>query len=418
MNKLKLLVIIILVNTLNFAQGEGALTFTTFQQSTYLIGAGQIGVSIPNDDVLGYYLNPAILGNSARNNHVSFNVMPNKTNWFWNDMTFHNYGLNLGYDLEPILNSPIRIGTGFIHNRFYYGEFIITSELGPEPVGKYDSYDSFNCFSLGIGFDYFAKLNFGISFKTFDSNLGATYVEGNIQKVSSQGSMIDYGMLIVFPISELLGNKIIHKIDNSISLMPITNLSIGYSLSNIGDEIYYIDEDQKDPLSRTARLGYTLEFGYKLKIEDVELNLISYSFSAEANDIMVEPRNEFFTGIKYQSGIGDINISENLISLKANDLVNVHKGHIFNFLNTLNLTYGYFSGRGYPTVNKTDGIGFSTKGIFKLLKKLSNNYTINYISDHIIFEFFDANNGLNSDLFGKTHLNFDSVSLHFVGFEL
>ncbi|MCW8848717.1 MAG: hypothetical protein OQJ81_01960, partial [Melioribacteraceae bacterium] len=154
-----------------FGQGEGVMPFTTFQQSPLLLGAGQIGVSIPNDDVLGFYFNPAILGYSSRINHTSVSFMPDKIKWMphlFDKLTLHNYGFNLGYNLESTkLELPISIGLGFIHSKFDFGEYNITTEFSPEVIGKSQSYDLFNSFSLGIGIDYFLRFNVGVSLKFY-----------------------------------------------------------------------------------------------------------------------------------------------------------------------------------------------------------------------------------------------------------
>ncbi len=82
--KLKILAFVLYSTSIIFSQ-TGALPSANLQQSPLLIGSGNIGVGIPNDDVLGFYVNPAILGYSARNNHASISIMPTKTNWFTQD---------------------------------------------------------------------------------------------------------------------------------------------------------------------------------------------------------------------------------------------------------------------------------------------------------------------------------------------
>ncbi len=69
-----------LFNVSNFAQGEGAMPVMTLQTSLPLLGAGWIGTAKPNNDPIGFYLNPAILGYSSQNNHASLFFMPTKVN--------------------------------------------------------------------------------------------------------------------------------------------------------------------------------------------------------------------------------------------------------------------------------------------------------------------------------------------------
>ena len=398
-----------------YCQGDGALLFTTVQQSPMLLGAGQIGVSIPNDDAIGFYYNPAILGYSSRHNHASIYTMPSKTDWFFSsEYKFNNYGFSLGYNLKSSkLDLPISVGLGYIYNKFDYGEKSVTPGSSSMWLGKYDSYDLFNCFSLGFGIDYYIKLNLGLSIKAFESKIGASVSNGNIIDYKAEGKMLDYGVLLIFPISDLLLSDVKIEIDNSSKINPITNFSIGYSLANVGDEIFYLDEFQTDPLSRTARFGYTFEIGFDIKLNETNLNLINYSFTAEANDMLIKTRTEFNYDINYQSGFGDIDISENLFSLKSNDKVIVHRGHIFRFFDTLILTSGRFIGRGYLEPRQTNGIGFSSKGLFTLLNSFSNN-TIRYFTNHFVIEYFTS----DVRFLPNTITNFDGISIHFVGFEL
>jgi hypothetical protein len=420
--KLKILAFLFYSTSIIFSQ-SGALPFSTLQQSAFLFGAGQIGTSIPNDDVLGYYLNPAILGHSARNNHASFSIMPDKTLWSVygsNRTTFHNYGLNLGYNLKSTgMNLPISVGLGFVHHKIDYGKWGITSEFGPEIIGNSEPYDLFNSFSFGIGIDYFIRLNIGFSLKSFDSQLGGVVINDQINEYSVDGTMIDYGILLTLPISELLNSDKLHiQLDRHTSLTPTTNISFGLSKNNIGDEITYFDEAQKDPLSRTARLGYTFEFGLDLNLEKYTINFFKYSFSAEAQDLLInEPEENITPTDKYQSGLGDINFSDNIISLKSNNKVLVHKGHIIKFFDTFILSTGSFSGRYYDMIQKTSGVGFSSKGLFKLLNPYLEADALKFITEHFVIEYFDTDYIIGNKTFGQGTINFDALSIHFVGFE-
>jgi hypothetical protein len=54
----------------NTILSQSDLRAFNIQQSPVLAGAGQIGVSIPTKDVLGFYFNPAILGYTSKENHA------------------------------------------------------------------------------------------------------------------------------------------------------------------------------------------------------------------------------------------------------------------------------------------------------------------------------------------------------------
>jgi len=398
------IIVFLLVGTNFLLAQTGALSFTLLQQSQLLIGAGQIGAAIPNDDILGFYFNPAILGYSARNNHASISFMPDKTEWIFSpDLTYHNYGLNLGYNLKSTkLNLPISVGIGYIHNKVSFGEQL---ETGIE------SYDLFDCFSLGVGLDYYLKLNLGISLKSVESKLSLV----NDLQYTADATMMDYGALLIFPISDLFMSSLSFQIDNSTILLPRTNISIGYALSNVGDQIYYVDEAQKSPLSRTARLGYTIDFGLDIILNQTKINFFNYSFTAEAEDILIQYSDS--EGYKYQDGIGDIKISDHVINLIADENVAVHKGHIFRFFDTFIFASGRFDGHGFSPIKETDGIGFTSKGLFNLINQISDNCSIKFITKHFIIEYFDSNYDTRIDV-ENNKINFDGLSIHFVGFEI
>jgi hypothetical protein len=79
---------------------------------------------------------------------------------------------------------------------------------------------------------------------------------------------------------------------------------------------------------------------------------------------------------------------------------------------------GSFQGRGYNNARKSDGIGFTTNGIFGLINTISINSTINYITKHFEIYYFDSNLFSENFDFGNTILNFDGISISFKNFEL
>ena len=424
MNTLKKVfyLLFISINILH-AQRGGSLPITTVQQSPMLLGAGQTGAALPNNDVLGFYYNPAILGYSAQNNHVAFSFMPTSTEWgtlHYSDLTFNNFGLNLGYNLrESKFNLPVTIGFGLLRNKFSYGKFNNNEND--------DYYDSFNTYSLGIGLNYFLNFYFGLSLKTFHSEiLGFSpthYNDATQRKYEADGTLLDYGLLVIFPISKIFLQKKNFYISEKSILKPVANFSIGYSLSNYGDEFYYNNlQQQTSPFSRTARIGYTFEIGTQLVTNNFLLNIFNYSFTAEASDLLI--KEERFdddgnplsnNGSQYQSGLlGDINFPDHLITLESNGKVMIHKGHIFKFFDTFIYTTGRFVNGGYLDSRKTNGLGFTSKGIFKILKTQITQPTVNYILNHFEIEYFNS----NVEFWKKRFTNFDSLTLRFKGFAI
>lgn len=376
-----------------------------------MIGAGQIGAAKPNNDPIGYYLNPAILGYSSQNNHASIYFMPSKADWikaFGLDLTWNTFGFNIGYNLEEY-NLPISVGFGYMHDKFSYGTYSVVDPSGPEVLDEYESYDSFDNFSFGVGIDYYILFNLGLSIKPFDSNLG-----GSPQTRRVKGTAYDYGTMIIVPISKLFFDNATCDLSNAAFIKPLTNFTLGYSLTNVGDEIVYVDNAQADPISRTARLGYTIDLGFDVYINKNKVNLITYSFTAEVEDGLIK-QNELHEFDGYQSFLGDIDIGKHLVQLKADDKVIVHKGHTINLFETFTITTGSFTGRGYPEVKNTNGYGFSSEGLLKLLSYSAKNTTLNYIAKHFVVEYYDVT--IFAD-WGEYETDMQGISLYMKNIEL
>lgn len=407
--KKTLLSLFIMLNSVLFAQGEAAVPSLAFPQSTLLHGAGWIGAAIPNNDAMGFYLNPAILGYSSRTNHASIFFMPEKANWF-NDFylgtTLNTYGINLGYNFELDNGDlPVSVGFGFLRNEFIYGDF-------PKgwPVAN-NSKDSFNNFSIGAGLEYYILFNAGISIKTVNSVLSSASSEQS-GVGSASCTAFDIGIMIITPISKLLFEDYKLILTNNSHIKPNANFSVGYSLTNLGKEIYYIDPIQSDPIPRTARLGYSFNLGLDLEASGIQINAFDYSFTAEAEDILIKRNAE--TGIEYQGLFGDINIGKNLINLKADRDVIVHRGHILKLFDILTIASGRFTGRGYYDIRKTNGLGISSEGFFKILNLLIDDPVADYITTHLVIDYNEA------DIFTGTSLetNLKGITLTYRNFEL
>lgn len=390
----RIILTLLLLNLLtipSFAQREGALASLTRQRSLPLIGAGNIGAAKANNDPIGYYLNPAILGYTSQNNHTSLFFMPTKAEWGGNsEITFNTFGFNIGYNLTEY-NIPISVGFGYMNDILNYDQY------STEGRDIFNSYDLFNNFSFGIGLDYYLLLNLGFSIKSYDSKPSLFSYR---DQVNTKGTAFDYGAMIIVPISKLIFKDVTFDFGSS-PIKPTMNFTIGYSLTNVGEEVVYFNKERTDPHSRTARLGYTFDFGFDTFIDENIVNFISYSFTAEAEDILINQKpcsegvdycypREFDS---YQLPLGDIDINKHLIILEEDEKVIVHIGHTIKIFETITFTFGSYRGGAYmnsweniETSNK--GFGISSEGVLKLWSASSNNSIINYIAKHFVLEYY------------------------------
>ena len=57
-----------------------------------------------------------------------------------------------------------------------------------------------------------------------------------------------------------------------------------------------------------------------------KLNLVDYSFTAEAENVLI--KQDTLGNSQYKNLFGDLSVSKNLIELKGNQSVVIHVGHI------------------------------------------------------------------------------------------
>lgn len=364
------------------AQSESAISSLYFNPSPELTGLGWNGVSFPNDDAFGFYYNPAMLGYFSQNKNAAVQYAP-ETDWLnIGDMKINSFALSLGYNFKDLLNGlNLSAGFGFIKNKFDLSEIM---------RGNADSY---NDFGFGISLDYFVNLCVGISYKKINSTIKYFWESSQYE---ANASAIDYGFLLKVPVIKLIDKNLEWELSEKVSLKPVFSYALGYSRSNIGDEVYYIDRSQSDPLPLTARLGHTLTFGFNLKTNNAFFKLLTYNLILEADDILIERQNIFdpasnsISTFSYQGMLGDIKFGKHLIQLKGDDKVIVHKGHKINFGETIAILRGLFFGRAYSRGIETGGIIISSKGITKLFSSLSNSSLLNYLAKHFELKYINA----------------------------
>lgn len=394
-----------LINTSSFtnAQGGTAISSLNLHPSPRSTGLGWTGVSNPTDDPLGFYYNPAMLGYSSQHNNISVEFNPGANDWTsLADFKYSNYGFNLGYNFKNLLKGlNLSAGAGFIHSKFDFGDSFISN----------GAYDSYNAFGFSAAVNYYILISIGVTYKDINSQTAIGFPFSRIYKLDA--TALDYGIHLGVPVIKLIDDKFSFELSENSKLKPVFNYNLGYSRLNIGDEVYYIDPAQKDPLPLTARLGHTFRFGIDYKGKNIFINLINYDLILEAQDLLVERETFSSPGFSYQGIFGDIEFWKHLVQLKGDENVVVHKGHSISLVETVTILLGSFHGRGYQFYPKTNGLLFSTKGLFKWLNNELETDVINYLSKHFDVRFitstiFDGEGGLETDLY--------SISLHFMNF--
>ena len=383
------LILTFIIQNVSFPQGEAAIPFLVIPVSPTQTAMGVTGTSLPMDDPYGFLLNPAQLGHTSQSNNLSFIFYPSSVDWLGSKiLTISGIAMNLGYNFKNLVGFPLTVGIGFANPKINLGEFIITGEIDPTPIGTFEAKDYYYAYSMGIGVDYYVQLNAGITYKSITSILSDQPTGTEQGRGKAEVSAIDYGLLLNVPVIRLIDDNLTLDIFKNVPSIPFLNLSFGLSRTNIGDEVYYIDAAQTDPLPRSARLGYGISTGMDLQFADIDLNIFDFAFTVDAWDILIERDSIGKSG--YQSGLGNIEFDKHVLQIKGDDKVVSQAGLQISLMETLVLRNGHFNGRGFHD-RKTNGIEIRAKGLLKLLRKFSDDNTIQFIADHFDLRYYNSN---------------------------
>jgi hypothetical protein len=304
----------VLTHYKSFAQGEAAVPFLLLNPSPSLSAMGATGTALPTEDPFGFLWNPAQLGLTSQTNNLSFIFYPSKLEWiptFNLDLELKAIALNAGYNFKDLIGFPLSFGFGYSNPEFDFGTFVRTDENG-NILGEFEAKDYYNAYSFGLGVDYFVQLSVGYTIKDVTSILSDQPTGEEQGSGKAETTVNDFGILLNVPVTKLIDDKMQVQLDENLFAQPKFNFSLGYSKSNIGDEISYIDSAQADPLPRTDRLGYGISAGFDLVTNDFKINAFNISFTVEADEILIKRDS---TGSEYQSTLSDLNFSKNIIQI-------------------------------------------------------------------------------------------------------
>lgn len=372
---------------------------------------GGAGVAVPTDDAFNVFSNPALLGLSSRETNFSANFYPEniKIKPFNGDPYFYNFAISAGINLDKQMGIPFSLGIGYLRQYSDLGNIVRISEDGSF-LGRYLLEESSNSFYLAASTDFWIKLALGFGVKFISPESNPILIDEGI-------TAFDFGIIAVAPIvkdyvlsDELSGNF---------------NLSAGYSLNNLGNEIKYnFDHDfiiypnERDyyspkSLPRSERLGIGLNINFDYDFKGTKIKILNVDFTSEANADLVKIDS---LGYEYRSILSETNIWKNIIQAKSTE----------NVINRLGLRINLFEFVSYSDGRKfeynpssdlnytTSGFSFETTGIFKILNALTENSTFEYIANHFNLRFSYADIKGEAGVLGFN--NYKNIELIVKGF--
>ena len=363
------------------AQVHTAVPFVRISPSSRLSGMAGAFTALPTSDVYGQYYNPAQLANFGREKNLSWQFY-NDIKWLpgfsFSDFKYSSAAAAAGYNFKNLSKAlPISIGFGYLDTELYYGKNIWTDEYG-NVLGEFESKEYYKAYSIGVGFEYFAIMNIGYTYKDITSDFAVGYDD----PPKETGNAYDIGLQVTFPIIGIINQIQKKSITVFNNFRPSADISFGYSIMNIGDDIKYFNETRNDPLPRMAQIGLALSFGLETTIQGVNSKAIKIDFSSEGRDLLV--KKDSLGRYEYVNTPGAINIWENVIKGKISDEVDVHRGWRLQIYEIFEISMGNYNGLGWEEAGgvKTFGFTASSRGILKLINALHENKTLSFIADH------------------------------------
>ena len=227
--------------------------------------------------------------------------------------------------------------------------------------------------SFSLALDYYIRASFGYTYKSINSTLAPFGRSGRPGMANFNAH--DIGFIFQIPIYKLLREFKIMRNHKFSTILPYFDTGFYYSKTNIGGKIVYIDPAQVDPLPRNLTLGINFSTGLIYKRKYISLNLISFKWAREVNDILVKRSPD--GGSDYLSGLNDIKFFDNLILGNSSDKIFMRRGYELNFGDFYFIRRGKYEDLRGKFIMETEGWGINYLQPIKILISESNiNYNV------------------------------------------
>ena len=390
-----------------FSQGETAVPFLLIPSSPAANGMSSAMSSTNSDDPWAGLANPGHLGLMSLTTLATTGIYPGSTNLFQSlsgdEITFSAYAVNAGLilnrrDAVPFTTS---LGVGIARINHGLGTFQVTQN-SPTPIGSFEAEEHSTNFSVALGLDYFVQAGVGLTLKFIGSSLAPFNVNMLGKEGVASARAIDLGLMLRAPLADIFEDRVAGVVQHHPGFGPIADLSLGYSLRNVGGTISYIDDAQADLLPRNATLGIAGKFGIHHRSDQMQWEVLSVTVVREADDITIqrfratydtvytdsvnyyvnyhEPPPPEYTGIT-----GAIQIFNNIILGEGNTHVTLHKGVELNFGEFVQVRAGSIRGRGVSLI--TNGWGIRLAGVFKIINWMSPSFADSPVGSFLLTRF-------------------------------
>lgn len=362
--KSRIVLALLLASITNLHAQEGTVAnFLLTQPSIRANGLGLASVASTHDDPLALSFNPARAGISPNKLYFAGEFYPASLKLFGLDeIKYDAKGLQLGINWH--LGQPerwLRFGFGYNRIMLDLGELIITGENSPEPLGTVDLFEKADVFAFSIGLRYGVDVAVGLSTKKIAYQYAGL---PDLTELKTTTTANDLGLLLAWPVFETLVKPGGKPLMFGKNLRPSLRPAVGYSKSNIGDELQYFPSTGPDPLPRVARLGVSVNASLTLTDRDEPWQLGAVEWIQEAEDGLVRRGED--GSISYSPFLGKIDLYKNVLLGQGNGEVVIKRGWEFTALELVSYRVGRYADQVRGIAFKTDGWEVRLSGLLKL----------------------------------------------------
>ncbi len=413
----------------SYGQETTAVPFLLIPNSVEGNGMGGIAASLPSDDAISTFSNPAQLGLFSIDHYLSLSTYSPRTTWLpggnGNNMSLDATALSAGLQLDRYFKSPVSISLGVGYSQVYLdlGMFQTGFPGTSTIISQFHAYDKAEDITMAVGIDYVVRFGMGYSFKSIESNLGPILSSQTGGPLLVKTPAHDFGMLLQIPFIDAASGIVGKPVKLTDRVYPLFDMSFGYAARNVGGEIVYAG--QSDPLPRQAVLGWNLELGFTTRIDKHPWKLLTFTWAREASDVLVTTTysemvpapgdTTFVYGFAYKSGLGDLRPAGNLVLGKSYGSVDLMKGWQVQLAECVYFRKGSYTGPG-GLLYKTRGESFKLNGFLKLVASLGvwdpEYGWVAYLRNHFDFQYnrstytSTTNGAINGTTFSSINIVF------------
>jgi hypothetical protein len=231
-------------------------------------------------------------------------------------------------------------------------------------IATFEAWERSNGLTLGIGLEYGIRLDIGGTLKWITSNLSPIGTEQEQGAATAEVTAYDFGLLLEAPAGDLIMSLLSSEDQAGGSIRPILDFSTSYALSNIGDEVVYIDPDQADPLPRNVTTAVGLVAGVEGTIHAIPWNFGTVRWTRQGEDLLVTRHAD--GSFEYRSGLGDMDFVDDVLLGHDNPDIAQKSGWEVELFEVVAFRGGQYR-QPYGTERRTSGFGLQLAGIVKAI---------------------------------------------------